>query len=382
MRFLISTTRNAPVYLSGHFVMMKKDNEFMAHALSIAENGKLWTSPNPMVGAVITSDNKIIAEGYHERYGENHAEVNALKDIGEDIGKAALYVTLEPCSIHGKTPPCTDAVVSSGISRVVIAMKDPNPRVNGEGIRILREAGINVEVGLLEERASRLNEKYIKYVSTSVPWVTLKAAQTLDGRIADINGDSKWITGKSSRKVVHSLRATHDAVLVGAGTVIKDDPELDVRHVEGKNPIRVIIDDNLDSDINSKVYQPDSKAILFTSAADKMEKLDTLHKKGVQVFTYEKKNGIVIDWILKKLGEIGISSILVEGGSKIFSSFLSSDKVDRYILFVNSSFMGNGLDTFESEGFRISERLLLKEQTVELIGDDIMIQGIPNRDHN
>jgi len=370
-----------PGYIAGFFVMTDKDNEFMAYALSLAEKGMLWTSPNPMVGAVITSNNEIIGEGFHEKYGNEHAEVNALKGLGKDLEGASLYVTLEPCSIHGKTPPCTDAVLASGIKRVVIAMKDPNPQVNGGGIRILEEAAIEVEVGLLKDKAARLNEKYIKYASTSVPWVTLKAAQTLDGRIADINGDSKWITGKSSRKKVHALRAMHDAVLVGAGTIMKDDPELTVRHVEGKNPLIVVIDEGLATDLNSKIYQikNDRPTILFTSAKNSRKKVGILSDNGVKVVTYEKSDGLDINWMLRKLGSLGISSLLVEGGSKIFSSFLSSDSVDRYIFFVNPSLMGNGLDIFNSEGFRVTERLLLKEQSIEIIGDDFMIQGIPLR---
>ncbi|MCH7955283.1 MAG: bifunctional diaminohydroxyphosphoribosylaminopyrimidine deaminase/5-amino-6-(5-phosphoribosylamino)uracil reductase RibD [Candidatus Marinimicrobia bacterium] len=361
--------------------MTDKDNEFMAHALSLAEKGKLWTSPNPMVGAVITSNNEIIGEGFHEKYGKEHAEVNALKGLGNNMEGASLYVTLEPCSIHGKTPPCTDAILASGIKRVVIAMKDPNPLVNGKGIRLLEEAAIEVEVGLLEEKAGRLNEKYIKYASTSVPWVTLKAAQTLDGRIADLNGESKWITGESSRKAVHTLRALHDAVLVGAGTVLKDDPELTVRHVEGKNPLIVIIDEDLDTELNSKIYQvkTDVATILFTSTKNSQEKIDIYSDNGVKVITYEKSDGLDIGWMLRKLGSLGISSLLVEGGSKIFSSFLSSDSVDRYIFFVNPSLMGNGLAAFESEGFQVTERLQLKEQSIEIVGEDIMIQGIPSR---
>ncbi|TFB12279.1 bifunctional diaminohydroxyphosphoribosylaminopyrimidine deaminase/5-amino-6-(5-phosphoribosylamino)uracil reductase RibD [Candidatus Marinimicrobia bacterium MT.SAG.4] len=361
--------------------MTDKDTEFMTYALSLAERGKLWTSPNPMVGAVITSNNKIIGEGFHEKYGREHAEVNAFKGLGDNLEGATLYVTLEPCSIHGKTPPCTDAILSSGIRRVVIAMKDPNPQINGAGIRILEEKGIKVDIGLLEEKASRLNEKYVKYASTSVPWVTLKAAQTLDGRIADMNGDSKWITGESSRKTVHSLRATHDALLVGAGTVIKDDPVLNVRNVEGKNPVRVIIDEDLAADLSSKVYQvkTDASTILFTAAKNGREKIDILTESGVKVITYENSDGLDISWMLRELGSLGISSLLVEGGSRIFSSFLSSDSVDRYIFFINPSLMGNGLDTFKSDGFKVSKRLQLKEQSIELVGEDFMIQGVPVR---
>jgi len=225
----------------------------MSYALSIAEKGLLWTSPNPMVGAIIVVNGKIIAEGYHEKYGEAHAEINAFNNLQNIPADAVLFVTLEPCSIHGKTPPCTNAILDVGIKNIYAAMEDPNPKISGSGFDILRKAGINVTVGIMEDKAKKLNERYIKYISTGVPWVTLKVAQTLDGRIADINGSSKWITSEASRKEVHKLRASHDAVLVGAGTVIKDNPSLDVRHVNGKQPVKIIIDQHLDSDVVSKV---------------------------------------------------------------------------------------------------------------------------------
>jgi len=338
----------------------------------------LWTSPNPMVGAVIVSNGEIIAEGCHEKYGEAHAEINAFKNLRKLPDDAAMYVTLEPCSIYGKTPPCTDAIINVGIKKVIAAMEDPNPKVSGAGFDIMREAGIDVSVGLLEEKARKLNEKYIKFISKGVPWVTLKAAQTLDGRIADINGNSKWITSEASRKEVHRLRASHDAVLVGAGTVIKDNPGLDVRHVRGKQPVKVIIDENLDSDVDSKVYSDEvGKTIIFTAVDGKNDNMAFLIDKGIEVVSYENRAGVDIEWLLSKLGSYGISSLLVEGGSQIFSSFLRAGKVDRYIIFINSSFLGNGVETFRSEGFPVADRLKLSEVSVELIGDDIMLQGIP-----
>ena len=357
---------------------MDDDKKMMDYALSIAEKGLLWTSPNPMVGAVIVSNGEIIAEGYHEKYGEAHAEINAFKNLDKLPDDAAMYVTLEPCSIHGKTPPCTDAILDLGIKKIFAAMEDPNPKVSGSGIEILREAGIDISVGLMEEKAEKLNERYIKYLRRGIPWVTLKAAQTLDGRIADLNGNSKWITSEASRKEVHRLRASHDAVLVGAGTVIKDNPGLDVRHVNGKQPIKVIIDDNLESDVVSKVYNNnDGKTILFTAADTDNDKVAIFADKGIEVVSFDESDGLDIDWLLSKLGSFGISSILVEGGSQIFSSFLNSRKVDRYVIFINSSFMGSGIETFKSEGFLIDERLKLSDLSVEILGEDIMLQGIP-----
>ncbi len=355
---------------------MDSDKKMMSYALSVAKKGLLWTSPNPMVGAVIVSNGKIIAEGYHERYGEAHAEINAFKNLDKLPDDAAMYVTLEPCSIEGKTPPCTDAILDLGIKRIYAAMEDPNPKVSGSGIDILREAGIEISVGLMEEKAKKLNERYIKYITEGVPWVTLKAAQTLDGRIADLNGNSKWITSEASRKEVHRVRASHDAVLVGAGTVIKDNPGLDVRHVSGKQPVKVIIDEDIKSDIDSKVYNnKEGKTILFT-AVDK-DKVAIFEDRGIEVVSFDKSEGLDIDWLLLKLASFGISSVLVEGGSRIFSSFLNSRKVDRYIIFINSSFMGSGIETFRSEGFPIGERLKLSDLSVEVLGEDIMLQGIP-----
>ena len=357
---------------------MDSDKKMMIYALSLAEKGLLWTSPNPMVGAVIVSNGKIIAEGYHEKYGEAHAEINAFKNLDKLPDDAAMYVTLEPCSIQGKTPPCTDAILEIGIKRIYAAMKDPNPKVSGSGIDILREAGIEISVGLMEEKAKKLNERYIKYITEGVPWVTLKAAQTLDGRIADLNGNSKWITSEASRKEVHRVRASHDAVLVGAGTVIKDNPGLDVRHVNGKQPVKVIIDEDLNSDIDSKVYNNnEGKTILFTAVDKDNDKVAIFSDRGIEVVSFDKSEGLDIDWLLLKLASFGISSVLVEGGSQIFSSFLISRKVDRYIIFINSSFMGSGIETFSSEGFPIEERLKLSDLSVEVLGEDIMLQGIP-----
>jgi len=354
------------------------EKKMMNYALSIAEKGLLWTSPNPMVGAVIVSGGDIIAEGYHEKYGEAHAEINAFKNLNKLPDDATLYVTLEPCSIQGKTPPCTEAILDLGIKKIFAAMEDPNPKVSGSGIEILREAGIEISIGLMEEKAKKLNERYIKYITNGIPWVTLKAAQTLDGRIADVDGNSKWITSEASRTEVHRLRASHDAVLVGAGTVIKDDPGLDVRHVKGKQPIKVIIDENLKSDISSKVYSDkDCRTIIFTAEDADNDKIAIFAGKGIEVVSFDRSEGLDIEWLLSKLGSFGISSLLVEGGSQIFSSFLNSRKVDRYIIFINSSFMGRGIETFRSEGFPIEERLKLSDLSVEVLGDDIMLQGIP-----
>ncbi|MCH8928734.1 MAG: bifunctional diaminohydroxyphosphoribosylaminopyrimidine deaminase/5-amino-6-(5-phosphoribosylamino)uracil reductase RibD [Candidatus Marinimicrobia bacterium] len=357
---------------------MDDDKKMMSYALSVAEKGLLWTSPNPMVGAIIVANGKIISEGYHEKYGEAHAEINAFKNLDKLPEDAAMYVTLEPCSIQGKTPPCTEAILEKGIKKIYAAMEDPNPKVSGSGIDILSKAGIDIRVGLMEGKAKKLNERYIKYITEGVPWVTLKAAQTLDGRIADINGNSKWITSEASRKEVHRLRASHDAVLVGAGTIVKDNPRLDVRYVNGKQPVKVIIDENLDSDVDSNVYNDkDGKTIIFTAVDKNNDKAAVFAGKGIEIITFDKSAGLDIEWLLSELGAKGISSLLVEGGSKIFSSFLNSGKVDRYIIFINSSFMGSGIETFQSEGFPIEERLKLSDLSVEVLGEDIMLQGIP-----
>ncbi len=248
-----------------HMLMMKE--QYMRLAINLAKKGMGKTSPNPLVGAVVVKNDEIVGKGYHKRSGEPHAETNALKACGNKAKNATLYVNLEPCCHHGKTPPCTDIIIKSGIKKLVCAALDPNPQVNGRGISILREGGVEVDLGILEKEAEKLNEVYLKFITTGLPFVMLKVAQTLDGKIATKLGNSKWITQEDSRRFVHSLRASVDAVLVGANTVKRDDPELTVHSAKGENPIRIILDSTGKISKNSKVIKgsKNGKTIIATA---------------------------------------------------------------------------------------------------------------------
>ena len=230
-----------------------EDKDYMQMALKLAAKGKGYASPNPMVGAVLVKDGQIIGQGYHQCCGQNHAEVNAIENATETVAGSTLYVTLEPCCHHGKTPPCTDRIIKQGIARVVIGTTDANPKVSCRGVSLLQAAGIEVSTGVLESQCRKLNEVFFHFMETGLPFVTLKYAQTLDGRIATAQGQSQWISSPASLKFVHRLRARHDAILVGIGTVLQDDPELTVRLVRGRNPVRVVVDSQLRIPLTSKL---------------------------------------------------------------------------------------------------------------------------------
>lgn len=330
-----------------------EDEYYMDLALKLAELGRGFTSPNPMVGAVIVKDKRIVGIGYHKRKGEPHAEVRALEDAGELAKDATLYVTLEPHSFYGTSPPCTEAIIKARIKRVVIATVDPNPRVNGEGIRILKEAGIEVEVGALEDRAKKLNETYFKWTIEKIPFVYLKLAMTLDGFIADSEGESKWITSQSSREFVHKLRGEVDGIVVGVETVIKDDPELTPRYIfPAKYPVRLILDRNLDIPFHAKVLKTPPETFIVTTESAPHNKESELRRKGVSIIRFAKEN-IPINDLLKKLGEMSYLSLLVEGGSYTASLFLRENLVDKLLLFYSPKIIGEGLKPFSLLG-RIS----------------------------
>lgn len=354
------------------------DIRFMSHAISLAEKGRGTTSPNPMVGAVVVKGGKIIGSGFHQYHGGDHAEVAALRETGDNARDATLYVTLEPCCHYGKTPPCTEAIIKSGISRVVIAMSDPNPLVCGGGISILEKAGIRTKTGVLEKTAQKLNESYVKYIVKKIPFLTLKLAVTLDGKIADCSGKSKWITGPETRKWVHQLRAWSDAVMVGAGTVLADDPELNVRDAEGSNPIRVIIDESLDTPPDARVCSGDS-CIVATSPDSDVEKQAVLTDRGVTVLKIGNAvNGISLRDVMKYLGEQGIISVLCEGGGMIAGSLLTEKLVDKVIYTIAPKLLGDGKDSlcgFYTGG--IEHALQLENITVETIENDIIVTGYP-----
>lgn len=359
------------------------DQQYMRRAIELAQKGEGYTKPNPLVGAVIVKDNKIIGEGYHQFYGGPHAEINAFRNALEDVKGGKMYVTLEPCSHYGKTPPCALAIVESGIKEVVIGMKDPNPLVAGRGIRILEEAGIKVTCEVLEEEVKELNEIFIKYISTKLPFVIMKTAMTLDGKIAAHTGDSKWITNELSRKYVHKIRNKVSAIMVGIGTVLADDPMLTTRleDKEGADPIRVIIDSNGRIPLEAKVLNIDSEAktiIAVTEKASK-EKIKKIESKGAEVLIIpEKNNKVDLKYLMKELGERDIDSILLEGGSTLNYSALNEGIVDKVISFIAPKIIGGekAKTPVGGEGREyMKDAIALENIKVLRFGEDVVIEG-------
>ena len=323
----------------------------MKHALELAGRGRGMVSPNPLVGCVLTdSTGTIIGEGWHQKYGEAHAEVNALNDCiarGNTPAGATAYVTLEPCSHYGKTPPCADLLISSRIAKCMIAMRDPFHEVNGEGINKLNAAGIEVEVGLLEQEAKEVNKFFIKHVTTGLPYLTMKMALSLDGKVALRNGASKYITSEASRKVVHQLRAEYDTVLVASATVIADDPELTVRLVKGRSPKRIILDASLRVSANSKVYSDDHRASTMVVAnegvlKDKQSKVNELQSSGIRIIPIPSKTEqLDLKLVFTELGNLGINSILIEPGPTLATTLLQSELLDELVLFYAPTVLGD-----------------------------------------
>jgi len=353
------------------------DETFMKKTLKLALKGAGKVSPNPMVGALIVKDGKVISQGYHSFYGGPHAEVVALSNAGEEAKGATLYVNLEPCVHFGKTPPCVPRIIDAGIKRVVVATLDPNPLVSGRGIKTLKDAGLEVSVGVLESEAKRLNEAFFKWITKKIPFVILKVASTIDGKIADTSGESKWITSFASRKLVHRLRAFYDAVLVGIGTILKDDPELTVRFVKGRNPVRVILDAYLRTPLDAKVLSAEGRKIIFHSSQVSKDKVKALKALKVELFEVSSKDGLLdLDEVLKKLGEMGIASLIVEGGRKVLSSFLDMGLVDKILYFVAPKVLGKGIGPFDEMSVSsLSDSLTLKDVRVRRVGVDILIEG-------
>ncbi|HXX53728.1 MAG TPA: bifunctional diaminohydroxyphosphoribosylaminopyrimidine deaminase/5-amino-6-(5-phosphoribosylamino)uracil reductase RibD [Thermodesulfovibrionales bacterium] len=353
---------------------------FMKRAITLSSKARGMTSPNPMVGAVIVKNGKIVAEGYHRKPGTPHAEAIAIAAAGEKTRGSTLYVSLEPCCHTDKrTPPCTKAIIESGIKRVVMAMKDPNPKVSGKGMKELEEAGIGVTSGLLEEKAKRINEFYIKYITTKKPFVILKVAMTLDGKIATGAGQSKWITGERSRKMVHRLRSSVDAVMTAIGTVKADDPQLTARIRNGRNPKRILIDPYLEISPDAKILRVPPETIVVTehtSDAAIRRKANILLDNGVSIILY--KVSLKLLWLLEKLGERGITSLMIEGGSSLNAHCLEEGIVDKVMLFVAPKIMG-GVHSYPAVGGSASRRLtetyMLKDMAARKVGEDLLVEG-------
>ncbi len=356
------------------------DNYYMDAAIRLARKGIGKTSPNPMVGAVIVANGEIIGRGYHKKCGDHHAEINAINSTKKSIKGSTFYITLEPCSHFGKTPPCIDALIKENPARVVVGTLDPNPEVNGKGVRVLRSKGIKVDVGIREPECMQLNECYFKFVKTGMPFVTVKYAQTLDGRIATKSGDSQWISSEASRRYVHRLRSIHGGIVAGAGTVAADNPQLTVRHVKGKNPYRIIVDSKLRIPIKSSILTDANShlTIIATTSDASAAKIAAVKKRGAEVWIVKKdKDGRVsLRNLLRKLGKREIMSLLVEGGSEIITSLLKAGLVDKMIIPIAPKIVGRGLEAIGDLNInRISRAISFSSFKTIKKGDDIIFEG-------
>ncbi|MGP7816276.1 bifunctional diaminohydroxyphosphoribosylaminopyrimidine deaminase/5-amino-6-(5-phosphoribosylamino)uracil reductase RibD [Niallia sp. 01092] len=362
---------------------MKKDQDFMRMALDLAETAKGKTNPNPVVGAILVKDGVIVGSGIHRKAGEPHAEVHAFNMAGEHALDATLYVTLEPCSHYGKTPPCATLVKESGVKRVVVATEDPNPAVAGRGINLLKDAGVEVEVGLLKAEAQKINERFIHNMVHETPFVISKVAMTLDGKIAAYTGHSQWITGEEARQEVHYLRNEVDAILVGVGTVLADNPKLTTRlSIPSKNPVRIIMDSKLRTPVDANVADCSQAATIIVTTEDaNNEKAKALAAKGVQIITVSSEDGkINSKEALKYLYKEGITDILLEGGSEINASFLREGLIQKYIIYVAPKILGgkNSYTPFRGDDVEtIHEAVELSYETVEKVGSDLRITAYP-----
>lgn len=361
-------------------------NEFyMSKALDIAEKGRGKVSPNPLVGAIIVKENRIISEGYHECCGHAHAEVNAFQNATENVEGATMYVTLEPCSHYGKTPPCADKIIEKKISKVVIGTLDPNPLVAGRGVLKLKNAGIKVEVGVLEEKCKKKNEIFIKYIVEKKPFIIMKVGMSLDGKIATKNGESRWITGETSRGEVHKLRNEVSGIMVGVNTIIKDDPELTCRIENGRNPIRIIVDSTLRIPKNSRIVNTSNKnktIIVTTNKAKEKDKIELIDK-GIEIIEVNNKNGRVdLNELCSRIGEKGIDSVLLEGGGELNYSALRAGIVDKVMVYIAPKIIGGNLAKGPVLGEGISslkDAFSLNSLSTKVVGDDILIEGYVNK---
>ncbi|MBU1007284.1 MAG: bifunctional diaminohydroxyphosphoribosylaminopyrimidine deaminase/5-amino-6-(5-phosphoribosylamino)uracil reductase RibD [Candidatus Omnitrophica bacterium] len=363
---------------------MSEHEFFMAKVLELAEKGRGAVSPNPMVGAVVVKSGKIISSAYHRRVGALHAEPVALKRAGKKAKGATLYVNLEPCAHVGRTPPCVDAIIKSGIKRVYCAMADPNKLNNGRGIAKLRKNNIKVSVGLLQEKALELNEVFIKYMTKGMPFVTLKMAESLDGKIATRKRDSKWITSEASRKYAHSVRSEADAILVGINTILKDDPLLTSR--SRRSPIKVVLDPELKVPERAGIFSKSSPSLSILAvlkgslgAKHAAEKVKRLNKKGVLVLSCNARGGrIDLRALLKELAELEIANLLIEGGGDTAAGFLENGLVDRILFFIAPKIIGgrDALTSVEGTGVdKVKKAIGLNNVSVERIGADILVKG-------
>ena len=374
-----------PWKLGGSDFFMQKKEEYMRRALELARKGEGHTSPNPMVGCVVVKDGRIISEGYHEKYGEFHAERNALTRCTEDTAGADLYVTLEPCCHQGKTPPCTDIIIEKKIARVFVGSMDSNPLVAGKGVQILRDHGIYVETGILDAECRKLNEVFYHYIATKTPFVVMKYAMTLDGKIACATGDSKWVTGEIARTQVHRMRGRYRGIMVGIGTVLADDPMYNCRVEGGVDPVRVICDSNLRIPTESQIVKTASDIETIVACSQealeserKQEKIRRLKEAGIQIIGTEGAHGVNLVELMKKLGGQNIDSILLEGGGTLNASALEDGIVNKVYAYIAGKLIG-GMDArspVEGMGIdRMADAITLQNMEIEKLGDDFCIVG-------
>ncbi|GJQ61965.1 MAG: riboflavin biosynthesis protein RibD [Melioribacteraceae bacterium] len=348
------------------------DRNYIERSFDLALRGSGYVSPNPLVGAVIVKDGEVISEGWHEKYGGPHAEANAINNYTGDLSGSTLYCNLEPCChTNKKTPPCAPLIISSGIKRVVISNLDPNPEVAGKGVSMMQESGIEVVSGILEEKGNELNRFFFKHIKTKQPYVSLKIAASLDGFISTGRDVQTWLTGSESKKYVHSLRASYDAVLVGASTVKVDNPKLNVRETEGRNPIKIVVDGNLSINPDvSLISEEPEKLIIYTSENSNPDKISKLRKMGVTVVPVSSNRDSTLELakVVADIGSRGLSSLLVEGGANIFSQFVASDLFDDIHLLTAPVLLGSGLNFAP-----LKNRKELKIKRSQKIGEDQLL---------
>ena len=356
---------------------MDKDIYFLKKTFSLAKKGLGFVSPNPLVGAVIVKNNRIIGEGYHKKSGFPHAEIEAIKRTKESLKGATLYINLEPCCHFGKTPPCVDKIIESKIKRVVISNIDPNPKVKGKSILKLKKSKIEVKVGLCKKEGERLNEVFFKNMRFNMPFVALKVAQSLDGKIRDNNRVSKWITDKPARTFSKKLRDIYDAVLVGINTVIEDNPKLNGFK---KIPFKIVLDRNLRIPLNCNLLSKNREKVIIITSFKNKDNLDKIPKEIKVLLAEEKDKKFNLKEILKSLYSMGINSILIEGGSKTSGNFFDERLIDKVYIFIAPKIIAgsNSLSSIEGSGFSLKKCPKIKDISIEYIGDDILISGYPD----
>jgi len=347
----------------------------MELAIKLAEKGKGTTSPNPMVGCIIVKRGRIVGKGFHKKAGTEHAEVLAIQDAGKKAMNSTMYVTLEPCSHWGRTPPCTEKIVESGVREVIIGMKDPNPLVHG--YMELKARGLKTKIGILEEEAEKLNEPYAKWMKFKKPFVVIKVAMSADGRIATKTGDSKYITSKEARTLVHQVRTEVDAVMVGVNTVLRDNPELTPRLYKGKDPLKIVVDSNLKIPRNCNLMKDPSRLVVATTTKASKSDVQKLQDKGIRVIITKPDKGMVdLKELMKELGKSEIINVMIEGGSELNSSAINAGLVDKIMIFTAPKLIGNGKGAIGNLGItKIAKAINLKDPVCRLVGKDLLIEA-------